>query len=126
MASEASAGSRRSRMLGEGPARGVAVAVLSSIVVFTVLVVTIVNAPGWPTVHQRMFNGHEFRVWFPDILSAFWLNIKIFSVSEVAILAFALGIAVLRSLPGPVFFPLRAIAIAYTDLFRGVPTILVV
>jgi polar amino acid transport system permease protein len=33
---------------------------------------------------------------------------------------------VLRGLPGPVFFPLRALAIAYTDLFRGVPTILVV
>ena len=37
-----------------------------------------------------------------------------------------LVIAVIRSLPGPVFFPLRALAIFYTDLFRGVPTILVV
>ena len=35
-------------------------------------------------------------------------------------------IAVLRSLPGPVFFPVRILAIAYTDLFRGVPTILVI
>jgi polar amino acid transport system permease protein len=44
----------------------------------------------------------------------------------VFILVAALGIAVLRSLPGPVFFPLRALAVAYTDLFRGIPTILVV
>jgi polar amino acid transport system permease protein len=39
---------------------------------------------------------------------------------------FALGLAILRSLPGPVFFPIRAIAIVYTDLFRGIPTILVI
>ena len=32
----------------------------------------------------------------------------------------------LRSLPGPVFFPIRALAIVYTDLFRGIPTILVI
>ena len=42
------------------------------------------------------------------------------------ILVFALVLAVLRSLPGPVFFPLRALAIVYADFFRGVPTILVI
>jgi polar amino acid transport system permease protein len=35
-------------------------------------------------------------------------------------------LAVLRSLRGPVFFPIRALAIVYTDFFRGVPTILVI
>jgi polar amino acid transport system permease protein len=44
----------------------------------------------------------------------------------VFILVFALGLAILRSLPGPVFFPIRVIAIVYTDLFRGIPTILVI
>jgi polar amino acid transport system permease protein len=47
-------------------------------------------------------------------------------ISECLILPFALVIAVLRSLPGPVFFPLRALAIVYADFFRGVPTILVI
>jgi polar amino acid transport system permease protein len=42
------------------------------------------------------------------------------------ILVAALAIAVLRSLPGPVLFPIRALAIAYADLFRGIPTILVI
>jgi polar amino acid transport system permease protein len=32
----------------------------------------------------------------------------------------------MRSLPGPVFFPIRALSIVYTDFFRGIPTILVV
>ena len=51
---------------------------------------------------------------------------KIFTIAEAFILVIALALAVIRSLPGPVFFPLRAIAIGYTDLFRGVPTILVI
>jgi polar amino acid transport system permease protein len=42
------------------------------------------------------------------------------------VLVTALGLAVLRGLPGPVFFPIRALAVLYADFFRGVPTILVV
>jgi polar amino acid transport system permease protein len=52
--------------------------------------------------------------------------VKIFCIAEIFILVFALVLAVFRSLPGPVFFPLRALAIAYADFFRGVPTILVI
>jgi polar amino acid transport system permease protein len=52
--------------------------------------------------------------------------VKIFLIAEVFILFFALVIAVLRGLPGPVFFPIRALAVVYVDLFRGVPTILVI
>jgi polar amino acid transport system permease protein len=52
--------------------------------------------------------------------------VKIFCIAEVLILVVALIVAVIRSLPGPVFFPLRALAIAYADFFRGVPTILVI
>ena len=51
---------------------------------------------------------------------------KIFLIAEVFILVFALVVAVLRGLPGPVFFPIRALAVVYVDLFRGVPTILVI
>ena len=51
---------------------------------------------------------------------------KLFLTAEAIILPFALLIAVLRSLPGPVFFPLRALAVVYADLFRGIPTILVI
>ena len=62
----------------------------------------------------------------PEIARAFKLNVKIFCIAEVFILIFALLLAVIRSLPGPVFFPLRALAIVYADFFRGVPTILVI
>lgn len=106
--------------------RGVVVATASTVLVFATLAVLVASSPGWPRVKQTFFNVHEFKAWWPDVLHAFWLNVKIFTVCEVAILALALGIAVLRSLPGPVFFPLRLLAIMYADLFRGVPTVLVV
>ncbi len=104
----------------------VVIAMASTVVVFGAAVIGIVNSPGWSRVKASFFDWAEFRTWFHPTLTAFWLNVKIFSVAEVAILLAALGIAVLRSLPGPVFFPLRALAIVYADLFRGVPTILVI
>jgi polar amino acid transport system permease protein len=60
------------------------------------------------------------------VLRAFVLNVEVFAIAEGVILVAALLIAILRSLPGPVMFPLRAFAIVYADLFRGVPTILVI
>jgi polar amino acid transport system permease protein len=54
------------------------------------------------------------------------VNVKLFCTAEAIILPAALLLAVLRSLPGPVFFPIRVLAIAYADLFRGLPTILVI
>jgi polar amino acid transport system permease protein len=122
------AGDRRSKILdlgGEG-GRSVAVAVVSTLVFFGLIVLLVVNSAGWPEVKQAFFDPDVFRASFPDIADAFLLNVRIFLIAEVFILVAALGIAVLRSLPGPVFFPVRALAFAYTDLFRGIPTILVV
>jgi polar amino acid transport system permease protein len=116
---------RGSLILG-GAGRNVTVATASTIVFFTVLVLVIVNAPGWPKVKSTFFNADEFRTWFWPVLHAFTLNIKIAIVAEVFILVLALGLAIIRSLQGPVFFPLRLMAITYTDVFRGIPTIMLV
>jgi polar amino acid transport system permease protein len=120
-------GDRSSRILGgSGGARSAAIAAVSTVVFFGVLVLVVVNAPNWPEVKEQFFNWGVFKNSFPDIAEAFKTNVKLFLIAEVFILVAALGIAVLRSLPGPVFFPVRALAVAYTDLFRGIPTILVV
>jgi polar amino acid transport system permease protein len=122
-------GDRRSRILfGGAPegARGVAIAVVSTIVFFTVLVVLVINSPGWPEVRRSFFNGRLFWESLPEIAEKFLKNVAAFTIAEVFILVVALFIAVLRSLSGPVFFPIRALAVVYTDLFRGVPTILVI
>jgi polar amino acid transport system permease protein len=121
------ASSRGSRILDLGDGRGgVALALLSTVVVFGLIALAITHAPGWPEVRRTFFDWDEYKASFPEIARAFRLNVKIFCIAEVFILVFALVIAVLRSLPGPVFFPLRLIAITYADFFRGVPTILVI
>ena len=60
----------------------------------------------------------------PSILAGLWLNIRVLVVTEIGVLALGLLIAVLRTLRGPVFFPLRALATGYVDLFRGVPLLI--
>jgi polar amino acid transport system permease protein len=102
------------------------VSVVSTIVFFGLIALLVVNSEGWPEVKRSFFNREVFDASFPSIVDAFLLNVRIFLIAEVFILVAALGLAVLRSLPGPVFFPLRALAVGYTDLFRGIPTILVV
>jgi polar amino acid transport system permease protein len=123
--------SRRSRLLdelrsgGDGR-RSVAIALLSTAVFIVVAAVAITHAPGWPEVRREFFDWGQFKATFPEVARAFKLNVKIFCIAEGFILVFALFLAILRSLPGPVFFPLRALAIIYADFFRGVPTILVI
>jgi polar amino acid transport system permease protein len=123
----AASGSRSSRILGGGGAgRSTLIAAVSTVVFFGVLVLIVVNSPGWPEVRESFFNREVFAESFPEIARRLLVNIRMFLIAEVFILVFGLAIALLRSLPGPVFFPLRLMATAYTDFFRGVPTILVI
>ncbi len=107
-------------------ARGVLIAVVSTIVVLTGIVLVVIHSSNWPAVKAEFFDPAVFRASFPSIARKFVRNIEYFMIAEVFILAFALLLAVMRSLPGPVFFPIRMLSIIYTDLFRGIPTILVV
>ena len=101
-------------------------ALVSSAVVAVILVVLITRAPGWEEFKAYFFDWGKYRRSFPEIADAFWVNVKLFCIAEAIVLVTALGVAVVRSLPGPVFLPLRILAIAYADFFRGVPTILVI
>ena len=124
---ETGRGDRRSRILGDlRGARNVGIAVTSTVVFFAVIVIVIVTSAGWPEVRKAFFDRKIFSDSFPEIAHAFLLNIRIFITAEALILIFALAIAVLRGLPGPVLFPFRLLAVLYTDLFRGIPTILVI
>jgi polar amino acid transport system permease protein len=95
-------------------------------VVFTALGFLVVNSPGWERVRNAFLDGENFAVSAPGIVAKFGTNIALFVIAEVLILALALVIAVLRSLPGPVFFPLRLLATIYADLFRALPGVLVI
>ena len=119
---------RGSRALGN---RAVLVSSASTVLFFAVIAVVVALAPGSGIVAERFLSpSHLWRSLVgsesePSVLAAFLLNVKMFVVSEVLILILALVIAVVRGIPGPVFFPFRLLAVAYTDLFRGVPLILV-
>jgi len=76
-------------------------------------------------VLHAFFNLHSFTLAMPDVWAGFQVNLKMMAVAEVLVLVFALAIAVVRGLPGRGARPLRALAIAYTDFFRGTPIIIV-
>jgi len=76
-------------------------------------------------VLHAFFNLHSFTLAMPDVWAGFQVNLKMMVVAEVLVLVFALTIAVIRGLPGRGARPLRALAIAYTDFFRGTPIIIV-
>ena len=76
-------------------------------------------------VLHAFFNLHSFTLAMPDVWAGFQLNLKMMVIAEALVLVLALGIAIVRGLPGPGARPLRALAIAYTDFFRGTPIIIV-
>jgi polar amino acid transport system permease protein len=106
--------------------RGQAIAVLSSVVVLGGLAALILTSPGWASVRDTFFDAEQFRDSFPEIAEAFWLDIRVFACVEAAVLVIGLVVALLRTAATPALFPLRLLATAYTDVFRGIPTILLI
>jgi polar amino acid transport system permease protein len=106
--------------------RSAAIALLSTIVVFGALGYVISQSSGWAAVRLAFFNPEDFVASFPMVLSGFWLNVRIFLIAEPIILLVGLLLAIVRSTRSPVFFPARAAAVAYIDIFRGAPAILVI
>jgi polar amino acid transport system permease protein len=120
-------GPRRSRRVPPGEAvRSSLIALVSTVVVVTVLTIGITNAPNWAQVRHAFFDAAIFGRSLPQVVEAFGTNVALFLIAEVLILAFGLVLAILRGLPGPVFFPARLLSTIYVDLFRAVPSILVI
>jgi polar amino acid transport system permease protein len=79
-------------------------------------------------VHQVVhtyFSAFDFRRSLPNVWAGFQVNLKMMVIAEALVLILALAIAIIRGLPGRGAKPLRALAIVYTDFFRGTPLILV-
>jgi len=114
--------------------RAILLSTASTVVFIGVLILLFFLAPGSKAVRQDFFNVSAMREAFVgnpsqgifSVGKAFLLNVEMFMIAEVLILILALVLAVVRQIPGPVFFPFRMVAIAYTDFFRGVPLLLVI
>ena len=124
----------RRRML-RSERRGLVIATASSLIVLTVLVVGTILAPGSKEVQKAFFAPHHLKgaalgthtptAITGSVIAAFFrVTVRMFILAEILVLAFAMFLAVVRSLVGPVFFPFRVLAIAYIDFFRGIPLLL--
>ncbi|MFJ4036815.1 amino acid ABC transporter permease [Microbacterium sp. NPDC090007] len=105
--------------------KSVLIALASSIVFVVVVGWAILSSPGWEDVRRAFFDPEIALASFPSILAGLWVNIQVLFVAAIAVAILGTTLAVLRSLRGPVFFPLRALATIYTDLFRGIPLLIV-
>jgi polar amino acid transport system permease protein len=106
--------------------RGAAIAAVSTAVVLGGLAALILTSQGWPNVKATFFSWPDFKDAFPDVLKGFWLDVKLFVIVEVCVLVLGLAIAVVRTTRSPALFPLRLVAAVFTDVMRGIPTILLV
>lgn len=97
-----------------------------TVVVLAAVVAGIVGSPGWDRVREYFFSWPDARDSFSSIGKGFWINIRIFLVAEPCVLVLGTLVAVARQTVTPWLAPLRLAAVVYTDLLRGVPTILVV
>jgi len=109
----------------EGAKAGL-IAVVSTVVFFGGAAFLISQSSNWPRVRDQFFNPDDFSTSAPDVLEGFWLNIELFFWAMLVIPFLALAIAVMRSLRGPAFMPLRLLGVVYTDLFRGIPLYLLI
>jgi len=106
--------------------RSLLIATTSTAIVIGAIVVLVPRLPRWSRVRKSFFDGDIFADSFPRLLGAFWLDVQIFLWSVPLIFALSLAIAIARNTRSPALFPLRAAAVIYTDVFRGVPVILTI
>ncbi|MEE8600966.1 amino acid ABC transporter permease [Euzebya tangerina] len=100
--------------------------ILSTVVVGGLLAWWIGSSEQWPVVQRQFFSGEAMVEAFPAVLEGFWINMRVWVIAEILILVVSLVLAVMRSLTGPLFAPLRVFAIAYIDFLRGVPALLLI
>ena len=105
--------------------RSTLIAVFSTIVIGTILTVVVTGAPGFKAVKQSFFNWHYAVTSFPHVLSGLWLNLRVLVIAGIFVLIIGLLIALARTSHSPVLYPLRLLATIYTDIFRGLPLLLV-
>lgn len=102
------------------------ISITSVVVVFGAAGYVITSAEQWPRIKFQFFNWNAITEAFPNVLRGFLVNMQVWIIALAAIAIWALMLAIFRSLHGPWFAPLRVFAILYIDLFRGLPSLLLV
>jgi polar amino acid transport system permease protein len=116
----------RQRVRRRDRVRGAVIATAMTVFAVAVLVWVVTSSPGWPRFHETFLSWKDAKAAFPAIARGFWTNVKMFLIAEPIILVIGILVAITRSTASPWLTPLRVTAVLYTDLLRGVPTLLVV
>ena len=106
--------------------RSLVISSASTIIVLGGLTALVLTSPGWHNVRVTFFSWTWFQRSFGSVLRGFWLDVKVFMVVEAVVLVLGLVLALIRTLTAPVLLPLKLLAIVWADLFRGIPSIMVV
>ncbi|MFI9155938.1 amino acid ABC transporter permease [Kitasatospora aureofaciens] len=104
--------------------RSALIATASTVLTAVALYLLVVNSPGWEVTRRTFFNLDYARQALPEVLRGLRLNLELMLGCGVLILVLGLLLAVLRTLRGPVFLPVRLLATAYVDFFLGLPMII--
>ncbi len=101
------------------------VAIVSTLAFAAIVWVTVIDTPGWAAVQQAFFDPQVALQALPRVWNGFLFNLQVLGLSVISVGLVALVLASIRTLRGPVFFPARALVAGYTDIFRGLPFIIV-
>jgi polar amino acid transport system permease protein len=105
--------------------RSTLIAVLSTVIVGTALTIIVTGAPGFKAVRQSFFSWHYAKSALPHVLSGLLVNLRVLAIAGTFVLIFGLLIGLARTSRSPVLYPVRLLATIYTDIFRGLPLLLV-
>lgn len=105
--------------------RSILVSLVSTIVFAAIIAFVLMSSPGWARVQESFFDLDVAIQAFPRVLEGLWLNIQVLAVAGIGVAILGTLLAVARTLKGAMFTPIRLLAAGYTDLFRGIPVLLV-
>ncbi|ROS75419.1 amino acid ABC transporter permease [Cellulomonas sp. PhB143] len=105
--------------------RALLVAGVATVVVLAAVVYVVTTAPGWERAREAFFSPGRAVEVLPEVAQGLWLNLRVWVVASAVGLVVGLLLAVVRTSRIPALFPLRMLAVAYVDVFRGVPLLLV-
>lgn len=105
--------------------RSILISLLSTVVFAGVMTLLLINSPGWARVRESFFDPQVAAESFPRIVKGLWLNIQVLFFASIGVAIFGTLLAIARTLKGAVFTPIRLLAAGYTDIFRGIPVLLV-
>jgi polar amino acid transport system permease protein len=75
---------------------------------------------------EQYFDFHIMGEHFGEVLEAFIQNLLIFLVAAIVALVWGLVLALLRQTPGKKLIPIRFLTIAYIDILRAIPLLIII